>query len=944
MKYLMKKVIVFIMVVVLAISSGYGFQVNKTDRVKAANATFATLKSQYPSGSIWNGSYKNKAWQCHGFACMLGDALTGTDPYTWPKLNNLSSLKPGDIIRCSRPHSIMVTGVSGDTITYVDCNWVGKNTVKWDQTIARSNITGKFGSLICVMSYTGTVPPDPIIPNPDPVVPKPAINNVKIDSIDFRHITLSFSAYNSGLVRVVAVSKTTGQEVKQDFTSGLENVRYTFETSSMGNPGKDFYIRIYAYSTPSGGNETLHAVTYGPEIGSVKLPDKELQYNMETLPQDVVVTETSLRGWVIGENITKVTAVINSLEYECTREKRDDVGNAFPGYDSSQAGFRFNFNVFDLDNGSNTLSVRAYTSDVDYVELYNGKMEVIKLSPYYVDWSWYYFNYHNEPEIAAIGLNPEKLIEYYYTKGILKGHSPCMGFDPKWYLEKNGDIKAVGNITDMVGAYVHFVKYCLPDNEKRNLSPFLDLKYYQDNNADLAGKKADELFYHYYRWGSRLESRSNSNNTNQAKAFAKLFVANEYAAANGDVQAVTGDGKTVESAENVWSQFFAYMLPRNDKRVTSNQFDMAFYMNKYGIATTEEAFWRYINSGYANGEITKQEATKKPVTPTPTILTPAPPTPTPTIPTPAPLTPTPTIPVIICISTPPVTTPPVTETPVTEKPGETETPVTEKPTEIPVTGKPKETETPVTETPEVTKKPVTEKPEITAAPIIEETETPASTTPQTSVPKDTAKPQTTFAVPTMPPTGDGDFSEDFITKIELYSDLDKEEQLRVGDSFNLYADIEPEEFEDTELLWSSNNEKIATVDKKGNVQCVGAGKVTITVMATDGSGKSASMTFEVKKALGSDNNLSSIKVSQGKLTPAFKKTKKSYSLVLSKNMSKAVIKVKKSDSAAKVKINGKTTEKITVNLKRGQTKKVTIRVVAENGKGQTYQIKVKRKK
>lgn len=605
MKNVMKRITVFIMIFVLLIPLGYGFNTNGVNIVKAANATFATLKSQYPSGSIWNGSYKGKAWECHGFACMLGDALTGTDPYTWPKVNNLASLKPGDIVRCSRPHSIMVTGVSGDTITYVDCNWVGKNKVQWDQTISRSSITSKFGSLAYVMSSSGVVI-EPSTPDTlPPVTPNPVIDNVKIDSIDFNHISLRFSAYNSGLVRIVAVSQTTGQEVKQDFTNGLENVSYTFQTSSMTNPGKDFYIRIYAYSTPTGGNETLHAVTYGPNIGSVRLPDKELRYNMETLPQGTISTTTSLVGWVIGENITKVTAVINSHEYECTRVKREDVGNAFPGYDYSKAGFRLDFDTSYLVNGNNTLSVRGYTSDMDFVELYNGNVEAVKLAPFYVDWSWYYFKYHNEPEVAAIGLNPQKLIEYYYSKGIAKGHSPCVGFDPAWYLEKNKDLKEVGNITDCVGAYVHFVKYCLPDNEKRELSPFLNLKYYQTKNEDLVNMNAEELFYHYYVYGSRMESRI-GNDSNQAKAFSKLFVVSEYAEANQDIKDALGDGKTVESAERIWSHFFVYTLSVDyGQRVTSKQFDMKFYINKYGLSTTEEAFWRYINSGYANGEITK---------------------------------------------------------------------------------------------------------------------------------------------------------------------------------------------------------------------------------------------------------------------------------------------------------------------------------------------------
>lgn len=116
------------------------------------SADFSRLQSQYPSGSIWNSSYKNKAWECHGFACMLADKLTNSDPYTWTKKYNLNSLKPGDVVRFNHPHSILITGVNGNTVTYVDSNWVGKNKVQWNQTCTKNQLTQKFGSLSYVMS------------------------------------------------------------------------------------------------------------------------------------------------------------------------------------------------------------------------------------------------------------------------------------------------------------------------------------------------------------------------------------------------------------------------------------------------------------------------------------------------------------------------------------------------------------------------------------------------------------------------------------------------------------------------------------------------------------------------------------------------------------------------------------------------------------------------
>lgn len=139
-----------------AINIGGGDNVylgSRTVNLGGANnsGNFSSLQSKYPSGSLWKGSYRGKAWQCHGFALTLGYERTGTDPYRWSKVYNLNSLKPGDIIVCNRPHTIMVTAVSGNTITYVDCNWVGKNKIMWNQTIQRGSITTKFRSLKYVL-------------------------------------------------------------------------------------------------------------------------------------------------------------------------------------------------------------------------------------------------------------------------------------------------------------------------------------------------------------------------------------------------------------------------------------------------------------------------------------------------------------------------------------------------------------------------------------------------------------------------------------------------------------------------------------------------------------------------------------------------------------------------------------------------------------------------
>ena len=102
------------------------------------------------------------SYQCWGFADKLGLDATGCDPQNspasgWKKLwyaSSLNNLKAGDIIRFNKygnskyAHSIYVTAVSGDTITYADCNYDGTCVIRWNQTISKSTVRSWFVFLL----------------------------------------------------------------------------------------------------------------------------------------------------------------------------------------------------------------------------------------------------------------------------------------------------------------------------------------------------------------------------------------------------------------------------------------------------------------------------------------------------------------------------------------------------------------------------------------------------------------------------------------------------------------------------------------------------------------------------------------------------------------------------------------------------------------------------
>lgn len=252
----------------------------------------------------------------------------------------------------------------------------------------------------------------------------------------------------------------------------------------------------------------------------------------------------------------------------------------------------------------------------------------------------------------------------------------------------------------------------------------------------------------------------------------------------------------------------------------------------------------------------------------------------------------------------------------TKEPVETEEEQeTPKPTKEPV--EPKEEK----ETPKPTKEPtVTKEPVKTKEPV--ETKQPDET--QDTITTDEA---------------------DMVNQLRVYCDMDQDDIIRVGDVFNVYAEVEPEELNDElEVEWKSSNSKIATVSESGKVTCKSVGTVTISAITTDGSDITDSIRITIKRALSSVNTLSNMTYTQGMLTPSFSKSKKAYTLVLGKNMSKTVLRFYKTDSKSTIKVNGKSTAQCVVKLKAGASKEIKVVVKAESGKSRTYKIKVKRKK
>ena len=146
--------------------------------------TLAGIKGKFPNGKFWNHSGpsnnqdgvttsacashnntntcnafnpngSNLSWQCMGFAEKCGYDTSDYNPRdnkngwsTSTSSSAIDKLKAGDIVRYTNSygqHSIFVTGVNGDTVTYGDCNGTSKLCeIRWGATISKTTLKNSF--------------------------------------------------------------------------------------------------------------------------------------------------------------------------------------------------------------------------------------------------------------------------------------------------------------------------------------------------------------------------------------------------------------------------------------------------------------------------------------------------------------------------------------------------------------------------------------------------------------------------------------------------------------------------------------------------------------------------------------------------------------------------------------------------------------------------------
>lgn len=138
------------------------------------DSKLSAIERRYPHGSRWGEEYA-KGWQCFGYAHWVANQIFGGESFNWNQVSSINNVKAGDIVQYGNPsngrgHTIFVTFVSGNTITYTDANSDRNNTVKWRQVISKNaRLYGYSFNYLQSGPGVSETPPAPSVPHGSPM-------------------------------------------------------------------------------------------------------------------------------------------------------------------------------------------------------------------------------------------------------------------------------------------------------------------------------------------------------------------------------------------------------------------------------------------------------------------------------------------------------------------------------------------------------------------------------------------------------------------------------------------------------------------------------------------------------------------------------------------------------------------------------------------------------
>ena len=383
-------------------SNPYGIQA-----YSAKALTLSELKSKFPAGKYWNhagrpgssNSVNNQdgytstpcpqhktvgtskqtcngfapggtqlSWQCMGYAEKLGYDSTGFNPRvnangwsTSTSSSALNNLKAGDIVRYkNNGHSIFVTAVNGDTVTYTDCNSDGHCIIRWDQKISKATLRASFTHV--------RIAPRTLVTNeghnPQGMVDSAGGGFSKVGAAGW-----AFDADNYGAaleVHIYMDGKLLGTTVANLYRPDVNNVYkcgdyhgYAFETEVDASMSGEHTLDVYAINVGGGAPSVL--------LASKKVTisqDKEAP-----VISDIQVMDITANSYVVSCRVTDNTEV-NRVQFPTWSavNGQDDIVPNWP-VNAAASGTRngdiytYTVNIADHNNDRGIYATHIYAYD-----------------------------------------------------------------------------------------------------------------------------------------------------------------------------------------------------------------------------------------------------------------------------------------------------------------------------------------------------------------------------------------------------------------------------------------------------------------------------------------------------------------------------------------------------------------------------------------------------
>lgn len=316
----------------------------------------AFRNNRYANNSTYVNNAKYGGYQCFGFANEIATYIFGSFPTSSMAATSINSgwtrtyggsavdnLCVGDIVRYHY-HSIFITGINGNTVTYCQANVPdGTNRVTYDNTITRSNLRSKVSDKLTsggtdktgwVAHFNNGVSQQSYISKPSaPKNVSAATTNGKLD-IKWS----SVSGATSYVVYVYSKSNCSEYAFKKETTAcSISGIQL--------NPGR-YWICVHAINS-AGAGPGSNFVDYltGPRNLKVTRVGTSIKLSWDSVPNancyDVIITDPKgTQSWLHTDKAEKT------------------ISNCIPG------SYKFEVQSLYRNNGSTTGQIVGAHSDV----------------------------------------------------------------------------------------------------------------------------------------------------------------------------------------------------------------------------------------------------------------------------------------------------------------------------------------------------------------------------------------------------------------------------------------------------------------------------------------------------------------------------------------------------------------------------------------------------